>query len=238
MDIDRCWCVDREESDADVSGPIVGEAATADNEVVGDKSSYLVGHLIMGAVAMVHTILPLLLGQLWWKPKFMNDALNPWYGYSWKAMQAGGVVACGLQALLFPFTFMGLSLPERIGYILLWVVHGAALGLLSTVTVLSYFVVAAVKYTDDPVFAYKNVWITWVIYLAFQVKSFFLAHRYFKETVFYMLGTEINAICDKYPDLCKGWGLKYWWNAAWNDEICVEEENGDCSPLDSSADSL
>ena len=62
MDIDRCWCVDREESDADVSGPIVGEAATADNEVVGDKSSYRAGHIITGLVAVLESVVPLLLG--------------------------------------------------------------------------------------------------------------------------------------------------------------------------------
>ena len=139
---------------------------------------------------------------------------------------------------------MDLNLFERIGFVFLWIVHGFIFGQLTVITVLSYFVVSAINYTHDPSFAIKNVWITLLIYLAFQVKAFFLWHAYFKDTAFYMLGTEINEICDKYPGLCKGWGLKYWWNAAWNDDICVEEENGNCNPLapsdsvEESADSL
>ena len=133
---------------------------------------------------------------------------------------------------------MELYLWERIGYIMLWIVNGLVIGLLDIVTILSYFVVAAVKWTDDPDFEHKYVWITFATVAVWFVKTIWLLRHFFKDSLFFMLGTEINAICDKYPDLCKGWGLKWWWNAAWNDEICDEEENGHCGPLDSAADSL
>ena len=48
--------------------------------------------------------------------------------------------------------------------------------------------------------------------------------------MFYLLGDEINAICDKHKDdaLCKGFGAKYWWSNGWNEQICLEEDNDDC----------
>ena len=135
---------------------------------------------------------------------------------------------------------MELYLWERIGYIMLWIVNGIIIGIFDIVTVMLYYVVAAVYWTDDDDFAktMKNLWITMALVGLWYGKTIWLFYENFTDSLFYMLGTEINTICDKYPDLCKGWGLKWWWNSAWNDEICYEEENGDCSPLDSAAESL
>ena len=57
-----------------------------------------------------------------------------------------------------------------------------------------------------------------------------LGHIYIKDSIYYMLGEEINKMCDTYKDdmLCKGFGIKYWWNDAWNEDICEEEDNDDC----------
>ena len=214
------------------SGPVVREPATTDNFQVGDKKQYLTGHIVMGGEALVHTVLPLILGQFWWKPKFEDDYENPWFDYAWKAMQAGGVIATGLQLLFFPFTFMDLHLWERVGYVLLWVFHGTGGGILSTTTVIAYFITDLIEYEHDTNFSKKNTWITLVIYIAFQIKSIFLAHKFFPSMVFYMLGPEINKLCDKYDRLCNGFGAKYWWAQAKEEQICAI---GGCS--DSSDDS-
>ena len=125
------------------------------------------GHVIMGAEAIVHVVVALLVGQLWWKTKYYNDTLNPWYNYAWQAMQAGAVVSSGLQAIMFPLTFANLNLFERLGWVALWLVNGFVFGTWTTITVLAYFLVAAAKYETDPDLSVKNLWITFVIYLAF-----------------------------------------------------------------------
>ena len=128
---------------------------------------------------------------------------------------------------MFPFTFLNLYIWERFGYIMLWVVHGTCLGIMSMATTIAYLIISGIKYKDDPTFRKKNIWITLALYLAFQVKSVYIGHKYFVDMVFYMFGTEINVLCDKYEHLCKGFGFKYWWNESTNHEICDEEDDCD-----------
>ena len=69
---------------------------------VGEPSDYLGGFIATGVVAIVQTITPLLVAQLWKKDDIKaGEASNPWISYMWKAMQAGGVVGYGLPALVF-----------------------------------------------------------------------------------------------------------------------------------------
>ena len=68
-----CYCIGEaevEKTSSDFVWPFVGEAKTADNQIAGDKSDYLMGHVIIGLIAIVESITPLLIGQLWYKPKF------------------------------------------------------------------------------------------------------------------------------------------------------------------------
>ena len=136
----------------------------------------------MGLNAIINVVGPLLVGQLWYEKKYgdRDSTINQWYGYPWKAMQAGGVISAGLQALFFPFTFMNLYVWERVAYVSLWVFNGMALGQLSVITVLSYFVVSAIKYEHDDDLSTKNLWITFVIYLAFQVETWTVGYYHFK----------------------------------------------------------
>ena len=64
---------------------VLQSASTNSKEgfIVGAKKSYKKGHLFMGAEAIIHVLVALLVGQLWWKDHYINDALNPWYGYAW-----------------------------------------------------------------------------------------------------------------------------------------------------------
>lgn len=73
----------------------------SDNAVEGmfnikDQSAYMPGFVATGMVAIIQTVTPLLLAQLWKKNDLDMDVNNPWYSYAWKAMQSGGVVAFGL----------------------------------------------------------------------------------------------------------------------------------------------
>ena len=68
---------------------------------------------------------------------------------------------------MFPMTFIKLSLFEKLTWVYLWIVHGFVFGTWTTVTVLAYFIVAAYKYESDADLSISNLWITFLIYLAF-----------------------------------------------------------------------
>ena len=114
---------------------------------IKDQKEYLGGFIGTGVMAIVQTVTPLLVYQLAFKSSLKYDGNNPWYQYAWKAMQAGGVVAYGGQALMFIASFMfKYNLLERLGYLMLWFEHGGILAMLSFVTVFSYLIVALAKY--------------------------------------------------------------------------------------------
>ena len=70
------------------------------------QKEYLGGFVATGIVAVVQTITPLLVYQLWKKNDLINDTSNKWFQYAWQAMQAGGVINYGLTAVLFLASFM------------------------------------------------------------------------------------------------------------------------------------
>ena len=216
----KCWwCEDRVATEINLTqhGPLVGSNHTSNRTWVGDKKHYVTGHVMMWADAVMHILIAFLVGQLWWKTKFKDDALNPWYGYAWKAIQAGAMVSSGLQTLFFPFTFMNLHVYEKLAYVMLWLINGCLLGIMSATTGIAYLIVAWSKYEDDPNFAKKNITYTLMLYLLMLLKSVVMGHKHIGSVIFFMLGDEINWICDKNDDLCKGWGLEFWWNEAWNE---------------------
>ena len=60
------------------------------------QKDYAGGFIATGVLAIVQTMAPLLIYQLWRKDTLMMDTMNMWYQYAYKAMQAGGVVSWGL----------------------------------------------------------------------------------------------------------------------------------------------
>ena len=115
---------------------------------VKDPEDYLGGFVATGIVAIVQTVTPLLIAQLWKKEsREISGAFNPWYSYAMKAMQAGGVVAFGLQSLGFFAAFIfDLGIFEKLGYLMTWFTHGVLLANLSFMTVVGYFIVAITKF--------------------------------------------------------------------------------------------
>ena len=115
---------------------------------VKDPEDYLGGFVATGIVAVVQTITPLLIAQLWKKEdREISQLWNPWYTYGWKAAQAGGVVSFGLQSLGFFATLMfDLNIFEKLGYLMTWFTHGVLLANLSAMTVIGYFIVAIAKF--------------------------------------------------------------------------------------------
>ena len=123
-------------------------------------------------------------------------------------MQAGGVVSYGLQALMFLGNFMfDFSLLERLGYVMLWIVHGGILGHLNVLTVLSYLVVAAVKFEESPAVKLWCIWTAFAVYLVVQVGLMILSLYYLKDTIMYMVAGEIKDICENYGELCSEYGV-------------------------------
>ena len=68
---------------------------------IKDQSEYLGGFVGTGIMAIVQTVFPLLVYQLWKKDDISQDTNNPWYAYAWQAAQANGVVSYGFISLAF-----------------------------------------------------------------------------------------------------------------------------------------
>ena len=175
---------------------------------IKDQSAYLGGYVATGIMAIVQTAFPLLIYQLWGKKLATGDNLNMWFQYANQAMQAGGVVAWGLPALAFLGSFIfELNIMERLGYILLWVVHGGLLGMLSDITVVSYLVVALVNYKDSTHVTMACIGIVLAIFFVMQVGWEILLKYFAGDTIMYMIAGELKMICEKYGELCSEYGI-------------------------------
>ena len=123
-------------------------------------------------------------------------------------MQAGGVVTYGLLALAFLGSFLfEFGLLERLGYILGWVIHGGLLAMLSEITVISYLVVALIKYEASSHITMTNIGVTLGVYTVVQIGWDFLTMHFFGDTIMYMLAGEIKQICEEYGELCSQYGI-------------------------------
>ena len=52
---------------------------------IKDQSEYLGGFIGTGIMAIVQTVFPLLVYQLWKKDNIGQDVNNMWYQYAWQA---------------------------------------------------------------------------------------------------------------------------------------------------------
>ena len=73
--------------------------------VTNDPKDYLAGHIVVGLVAIIQTVVPTVLWWVWKKPMISDSDANKWFKRSWGMMWIGSVIAHGIQAVLFPFTF-------------------------------------------------------------------------------------------------------------------------------------
>ena len=183
---------------------------------VKEPEDYLGGFVATGIVAIVQTVTPLLVAQLWKKEdREISEAYNPWYSYAMKAMQAGGVVGFGLQSLGFFAAFIfDLGIMERLGYLMTWFTHGVLLANLSFMTVVGYFIVAIAKFNKTSGIlghgAMENtteMWIVFASYVVVQLGLGMLFLTYAKDTVMYMVADEMKDICEKYGALCNEYGV-------------------------------
>ena len=176
---------------------------------VGKPEDYLGGFIATGAVAIVQTVTPLLVAQLWKKDDLVAGELtNPWITYMWKAMQAGGVVGFGLPAGFFLASFaFHFSLFEKIAYLVVFVIHAVALGVLSTSTVMGYGMVAIADYQDSTYTKLTEIWVTLGIFLSVQLGAAVVGRIYAKDTVLYLVSEEMKDLCDKFGLLCSDYGV-------------------------------
>ena len=190
--------------------PSSGSSAIASSGMysIKEPSDYMGGFVATGMMAIVQTITPLLVGQLWKRDDLQKAGYNPWFAYAWKAMQAGGTIAFGLQAFGFLLALMfDLNFLERIGYIGLWITHGAIFGNLSFITVVAYFISAIVKYKESIYEDKKEMWITLTAYTAVQIVAGYVGIAHFRNTVMYLVAKELKDICETYGALCGQMGV-------------------------------
>ena len=178
---------------------------------IKEPKDYLGGFIATGVIAVVQTITPLLVGQLYKKDDYnAGVSYNPWFTYMWKAMQTGGVVAFGLQALGFFASFIfHFSLFEKLAYLGIWVVHGIALGNLSAITVVGYSVVAIAEFNRNNAgyVTTTEMWITLAVYVAVQLGFAILGKVYALDTALYMVAEEAKDLCDQFGTFCHDYGV-------------------------------
>merc|ERR1712183_834462 len=139
------------------------------------------------------------------------------------------MVSLGLQTFYFPMTFTKKkSVFEKLIYVAWWIIFGVGIGIYSTTTSIAYLSIAIHKYEHDDKFARKNMVFTLMFYLLIQLKSAIFGRKHLRDIIFWTLGDEINWMCNADPDICAGVGLHFWWDEAWNEELCREREGGDC----------
>ena len=190
--------------------PSSGSAAfqTSGMYSIKEPSDYMGGFVATGTMAIVQTITPLLVGQLWKRDDLKHAGYNPWFAYAWKAMQATGVISYGLQAFGFLLALMfDLSFLEKLGYICLWITHGGIFGLLSFTTVIAYFVSAIVKYNESIYEGKREMWITLTAYTAVQIVAGYVGITHFKNTVMYLVAKELKDMCEMYGAFCGEVGI-------------------------------
>ena len=177
---------------------------------VKDPEDYIGGFVATGLVAIIQTVTPLLIGQLWKKDdREITQSTNPWYTYAWKAMQAGGVVSFGLQSLGFFATLIfDLGIFEKLGYLMTWFTHGVLAANLSVMTVVGYFIVGIAKFESNNLQSNTTeMWIVLASYVVAQIGLGLLFLTYARDTVMYMVAAEMKDICEKYGALCKDYGV-------------------------------
>ena len=172
------------------------------------QSEYMGGYIATGFMAIIQTIVPLFVYQFWKKEMLMMDTGNMWFQYAWQAMQAGGVVSFGLQAMaylggwLFDFNVM-----ERLAIVLLWITHGGIAGMLTVFTVISYLVVAVIQYEDSMYSARLEMGLTMMTYGLVQIGFLFLTKYFAWDTFMYLVSGEMKELCEKYGELCSQYGV-------------------------------
>ena len=175
---------------------------------IKDQKEYLGGFVGTGIMAIVQTVFPLLVIQLWRKNDLDNDVNNPWLKYAAQAAQANGVVSYGFISLAFLGSFIfPYNLMERLGYIMLWVTHGGVMAFLGGLTVAIYLIVALAKYEMSAYSDETQMGLALLFYGLIQI-GFAILFRYTAwDTVMYMVAGELKSICEKYGELCSEYGI-------------------------------
>ena len=175
---------------------------------IKDQKEYLGGFVGTGILAIVQTVFPLLVYQLWKKDDVSMATNNPWYAYAWQAAQANGVVSYGFISLAFLANWIfPYNLAERISYLMLWVTHGGIMAFLGGLTVAIYLIVALSKYEMDAYVDDTEMGLCLLFYGLIQI-GFAILFRYTVwDTVMYMVAGELKEICEKYGELCSEYGI-------------------------------
>ena len=175
---------------------------------IKDQKEYLPGFIGTGIMAIVQTVFPLLVVQLWRKDKLELDVNNMWYRYAAQAAQANGVVSYGFISLAFLGSFIfPYNLMERLGYLMLWVTHGGIMAFLGGLTVSIYLIVALAKYEMSAYSDETQIGLGLLFYGLIQIGFAILARYTMKDTIMYMVAGELKTICDKYGELCSEYGI-------------------------------
>ena len=100
-----------------------------------------------------------------------------------------------------------LNVLERVGFVMIWLVHGLIYGYLGLTTVFAYFCTSLYRYKDSNYV--KKSEIRWVssVYIFVQFGLGLLGAHYSEDAFMYLVAGELKDWCEKYGAFCKDVGI-------------------------------
>merc|ERR1712013_20206 len=184
----------------------MSNATTEGQFSIGAPSQYIGGHIAIGVITLLETIVPLIMYYTWQQRKLMAYPNNDWYKYSWKAATYGGFIA-----YFFPFLFWCLSFMDKnmFSYIYMGVLvlFGGVYGGYVIFTTMVYQFQAVNTWTTGDGLPIWEVWTFFGVYLFVQIIFAFIGEHYLMDSIFYLMSANIKDWCEEHPGVCSDYGV-------------------------------
>ena len=169
-----------------------------------EPRDYLAGHIVVGVVAIIQTVVPTCLWYLWKKPMISDSSVNPWFSIGWEAIWIGAIATHGLQAIIFPFTFIKNRILSLF-YAALWAFMGLAFSAILFFLVNGFLFAAADKFQrhHDMKIGIEEIWYTIAGYIAFEFAMGVLVKIFLFDSILYMIPDQVKGWCENHRVFCE-----------------------------------
>ena len=184
------------------------DAGSADNGMftIGQPSEYIGGHIAIGVVTLLETILPVILYYAWMHPRLELMANNTWYAYAWKAATYGGFITFFFPFLFWCMSFMAKNIFSYL-YIGILVIFGGLFGSYISGTTIIYQFQGIKNYASGDDLMVDEIWWFFGVYAFTQLTMAFIGQHYLMDSIFYLLAANIKDWCEAHPGVCQDYGV-------------------------------
>ena len=173
---------------------------------IGAPSQYIGGHIAIGIVTLLETVIPVVLYYAWQHDELDDYASNNWYKYAWKAATYGGFITYFIPFLFWCLSFMAKNIFSYI-YMGVLVLFGGLFGSYVIFTTVVYSFNAANTYSAGEGLEYNEIWWFFGIYTMAQVIFAFVGEHYLMDSIFYLMSANIKDWCEEHPGVCSDYGV-------------------------------